>query len=425
MTAPGTEWAGVALARVLPALRRLEPGARACWVTDLDGIAARAVRTRAAFAPLAAEVALALKANALPPVLAAVRAAGLHADAGSLGELGMAARAGFAADARTLSGNGRTPEEAAWAAREGVACVSADSVGELELLAAAATAEGRTLRVALRLNPGIDIGGHAHVATGHEGAKFGIAAAEALAVWSAAARWPALRLDGLHLHIGSQLGDPEPLLAAAREAVAVVDAAAARGTRLRWLNLGGGFGHDYSGRAPEFPLAAHAAALAPLGQDRDLEWRLEPGRWLCAPFGLLLAEVLQVKHRADAGVTRRFVVLAAGMNDLIRPALYGAQHRIEPLQPRPGEWTPATVVGPVCESGDTFLTGVPLPPLERGDVVAIRDTGAYGSVMSSQYNGRGRLAEVVVEGGRMRRVRAGETLADLVRRDEDTPLPLA
>jgi diaminopimelate decarboxylase len=148
-----------------------------------------------------------------------------------------------------------------------------------------------------------------------------------------------------------------------------------------------------------------------------LEWVLEPGRWLVAPIGTLLAEVLWEKRRDG----RRFVVLAAGMNDLIRPALYGAEHRIEPLVPRRGAEAPATVVGPVCESADVFAREVALPPLEPGDVVAIRDVGAYGAAMSSNYNGRGRLAELLAAGGALTRVRAGETPADLSarRRSDD------
>jgi diaminopimelate decarboxylase len=147
-----------------------------------------------------------------------------------------------------------------------------------------------------------------------------------------------------------------------------------------------------------------------------LEWVFEPGRWLAAPVGLLLSEVLWIKHRGGL----RFVVLAAGMNDLLRPALYHARHRIVPVRPRPGPEEPATVVGPVCESADVFAEGMKLPPLEPGDLVALLDAGAYGATMASNYNGRGRLAELVVDRGRVTRARAGETPADLAaRRRED------
>jgi len=408
--------------RALAALRRVEPAARAYWLYDLDAFAARAARVRTALAPLEAGVAYALKANGLPAIARAARAAGLDADAGSLGELALAAHAGFDASRRTLSGNGRTPEEAAWIARHGVAMVSADSVGELELLEAAAHEAGATLRVALRVNPDIAVPGHAHVSTGGADAKFGVSAGDALAAWAARARWPHLQLDGVHLHVGSQVTDPAPLEQAARAAIALARASAERGAPLAVLNLGGGFGVDYERGADAFPLETHAVRLAALAGVGDWTWRFEPGRWLVAPVGVLVAEVLGVKTRRDGGRERRFVVLAAGMNDLLRPALYGAFHRMGPARPRAGEVRPATVVGPVCESGDTFALERDLPPLERGDLVMLLDAGAYGAAMSSNYNGRGRLAELVWQGGRLRRARAGETADDLLSHERDDDL---
>lgn len=413
---------GVALEAMLAALRAREPAARAFWAYDLDGFAARAARLRAALAPLGSHAAYALKANGLPALVRAAAAAGLDADAGSLGELALAEHAGFGPERRTLSGNGRTIEEAEWAARHGVAAVSADHVGELDLLERAAAGASVRLRVALRVNPGIFTPGHRHVATGHYEAKFGIGPGEALEAWAARARWPHLQVDGLHLHVGSQLLVTPPLEEAARVALDLARESAGRGAPLALVNLGGGFGIDYENGGDGFPLEAHAARLARAVEGCGLEWRFEPGRWLVAPVGVLVAEVLWIKLRREAGGERRFVVLAAGMNDLLRPALYGARHRIVPVRPRPGAPAPATVVGPVCESGDTFATDMPLPPLEPGDLVALLDTGAYGSAMSSAYNGRGRLAELVVTGGRVRRARAAETSADLLARQADDPL---
>ena len=413
---------GVALEAMLAALRAREPAARAFWAYDLDGFAARAARLRAALAPLGSHAAYALKANGLPALVRAAAAAGLDADAGSLGELALAEHAGFGPERRTLSGNGRTIEEAEWAAKRGVAAVSADHVGELDLLERAAAGAGVSLRVALRVNPGIFTPGHRHVATGHYEAKFGIGPGEALEAWAARARWPHLQVDGLHLHVGSQLLVTPPLEEASRVALDLARESAARGAPLALVNLGGGFGIDYENGGDGFPLEAHAARLARAVEGCGLEWRFEPGRWLVAPVGVLVAEVLWIKLRREAGGERRFVVLAAGMTDLLRPALYGARHRIVPVRPRPGAPAPATVVGPVCESGDTFATDMPLPPLEPGDLVALLDTGAYGSAMSSAYNGRGRLAELVVTGGRVRRARAAETPADLLARQADDPL---
>jgi diaminopimelate decarboxylase len=409
---------GVPLDRAFAALRRLEPGAHACWCYDLDALAARGRRLTAAFGALEPLAAYALKANALPALLECLRGAGLGAEAGSIGELETAAANGFGAESRVLNGNGRTAEEAAWAAREGVHSINADSAAELELLERAAAGSGRRLRVALRVNPGVETPGHAYVATGHEEAKFGMAPADALAIWQARGRWPHLALDGVHVHVGSQLLDLAPLEAALEAALALADEAARRDAPLGLVNLGGGFGIDYSGAAAEFPLEAWAGRLAARARARRLEWVIEPGRWLVAPVGVLVAEVLWVKPRGR----QRFVVLGAGMNDLLRPALYHARHRIVPVRERAGALAPVTVVGPVCESADVFAEDVSLPPLEPGDLVALLDAGAYGAAMSSNYNGRGRLAELVAGGGRLRRARAGETAADLAARARSDPL---
>jgi diaminopimelate decarboxylase len=413
---------GVTLEAMHASLRELEPSARAFWAYDLDAFAARAARLRAALAPLGSHAAYALKANGLPALVRAAAAASLDADAGSLGELALAEHAGFGPGRRTLSGNGRTPEEAAWAATRGVAVVSADHVGELELLEREAARAGAKVRVALRVNPGIFTPGHRHVATGHFEAKFGMGPTDALEAWAARARWPHLLVDGVHLHVGSQLLETPPLEEAARTALELARESARRGAPLSLVNLGGGFGVDYENGGDGFPLEAHASSLAEVASGSGLEWRFEPGRWLVAPVGVLVAEVLWIKRRREARGERRFVVLAAGMNDLLRPALYGARHRIVPVRPRPGADEETTVVGPVCESGDTFATDVPLPPLEPGDLVAILDAGAYGAAMSSAYNGRGRLAEIVAAGGVARRARAGETPADLLARETDDPL---
>jgi diaminopimelate decarboxylase len=410
---------GVPLARALPALRRLEPHAHACYVYDLDLIEARARRFRDAFDPLGPLCAYALKANALPAILELLRGAGVGAEAGSVGELELARAAGFPASHRVLNGNGRTAEEAEWAAGEGVHSVNADHVTELDLLERAAARAGRVVRVALRVNPGIATPGHRYVATGDDEAKFGIGPDEALAAWSGRSRWPNLQLDGVHIHVGSQLLETAPLEQALETALALVEESGGRGAPLGFVNLGGGFGIDYAGSG-EFPLERYARGFVTRAAGLGLEWVLEPGRWVPAPAGVLVSEVLWVKRRDR----KRFVVLAAGMNDLLRPALYLARHRIVPLQPRTGAAEPATVVGPVCESADVFAENAMLPPLEPGDVVALLDAGAYGATMSSNYNGRGRLAELVAKGGRLWRARAGETAADLVARRREDALDL-
>jgi diaminopimelate decarboxylase len=177
-------------------------------------------------------------------------------------------------------------------------------------------------------------------------------------------------------------------------------------------------GVDYEGAGRDNPLDAYAERISAATASRRLEWTFEPGRWLVAPVGMLVARVQWVKERDG----HRFIVLGAGMNDFIRPALYSAHHRIVPVRPRAGAVSPAIVAGPVCESGDVFARDRDLPPLERGDLVAILDTGAYGAAMASNYNGRGRLAEVVAEDGRATLARAAETPQDLLRRRRDDPL---
>jgi diaminopimelate decarboxylase len=411
---------GVALDRVFAGLRRLEPAAHAAYVYDFDAITARARQLKAAFAQFPVVAAYAVKANGLPALLERVAREGLAADAGSLGELALAEAAGFGPERRILNGNGRTREEAEWVATRGVHSVNADHVSELDVLERAAAAANQQVRVALRVNPGIPIGGHDYIATGHDDAKFGIAPDEALAVWQGASRWPHLRLDGVHMHLGSQIMDLAALEAELGVAIGLIEEARKRGAPLGLVNLGGGFGVDYTDQGRAFPIERWAATLGARGGALNVQWAIEPGRWLVANAGVIVSEVLHVKQRNG----RRFVVLAAGMNDLIRPALYQAVHRIEPVAPRPGAVTPATIDGPVCESSDRFGEQMPLPPVEPGDLVVIHDCGAYSASMASNYNGRGRLAEVVIEGGTVRRARSGETPRELIQRRTDDAIPI-
>ena len=403
--------AGLDAARIARAHRALNarwPGTRAFWLYDLDAVRSRAETLKYHLKVLAPRLSYALKANGLPAIVRTLREAGLGADAGSLGELELARACGFPAGARTLSGNGRTPEEAAWVARHGVEAVSADSPGELELLEREAARAGVQVRVALRVNPGIVAGGHRHIETGHSATKFGMSARQAMVAWRARSRWPYLELNGIHVHVGSQIAESEPFVEAARLSLELAAACEREGHAIASVNLGGGFAVDYEGRGREPELSAIAERIGGLPNASRVQWCFEPGRWLVASAGTLVAEVLWDKRRDDEDGAHRFVVLAAGMNDLLRAALYGARHAIEPLARRAGDVTPADVVGPVCESSDRFAEALPLPPLETGDLVAILDAGAYGAVMSSRYNGRGRLAEVVHEHGELRLARAPE-----------------
>lgn len=409
---------GVAIDAIAERLAARDPDADAFYAYDLDAIDRRARRFLDAFKGLDARGAYAIKANALPAILETVAATGFGADAGSLGELHLADVCGFPADRVLLNGNGRTQAEADWVAQRGVGLVNADLVPELDVLNAAARAAGRRVRVALRVNPGILTPGHRYIATGDDEAKFGMDAREAVDVWRNAARWEHLVLDGVHVHVGSQLTNTDLLLRAVDVALELVDEAATFEHGVQIVNAGGGLGIDYDGGTDPFPLEDYAGELRDRAGERRLTWVLEPGRWLVAASGVLAARVRWVKQRAG----RRFIVLAAGMNDFIRPALYAAKHRIEPATPRPGHPTPATVVGPVCETADVFHEDAVLPPVERGDLVLIRDTGAYGAVMASVYNGRGRLAEVVVREGNVTLARERERPEDLLKRVRRDPL---
>ncbi|HXJ68782.1 MAG TPA: alanine racemase, partial [Verrucomicrobiae bacterium] len=350
------------ITRAHRALNARASGTRAFWLYDIDAIRARAEALKHHLKPLAPRLSYALKANGLPAIARALHEAGFGADAGSLGELELARECGFPAGARTLSGNGRTPEEAAWVAAHGVDAVSADSLNELGLLEEVMAGADARSRVVLRVNPGIVAGGHRGIETGHSATKFGMSARQALEAWRTRARWPHLELDGVHVHVGSQVGDAAAFIAAARVSLELVAACAREGYTLSSVNLGGGFAVDYTGAGREPDLAAIAAGIRALPGAARVRWCFEPGRWLVAHAGTLVAEVLWDKHRDDdveQGGEHRFVVLAAGMNDLLRPALYGARHVIEPLSPRSGASTPCDVVGPVCETSDRFAQALP------------------------------------------------------------------
>lgn len=404
--------AGVALDAVLA---RLGPS----YVYDGERIDAACRALGAAFPAPGAGVRYAIKANSNPAVLARVRAHGLGAEVASGGEMALALAAGFAPAGLVLNGNGKTDEELAAAVAAGIGFVSADSPAELDRLERAAARAGRTPRALLRVNPDVDAHTHPYIATGLAETKFGMTPLEALAACGRTRDWPHVVLAGLHIHIGSQLLDLHPLEDALAEALQILDAGRAAGAPLEVLDLGGGFGIDYTGDGATFPLAAWGRALGAAGAARGLTVLVEPGRYVVGDAGVLVSRVLDVKRAPS----RTFVVLDVAMNDLLRPALYEAHHRIVPLrEPAAGaEPLVADVVGPVCESGDTFARARRLAPLAPGDGVAILDAGAYGYAMSSNYNGRGRLPETLVEGGRARLVRRAEALADLTRLACDEP----
>ena len=370
------------------------------YAYDADLFRERIARFRAAFGEDAPEVCYALKANDALALVAVAAAEGLGADIVSGGELAKARKAGVPAGRIVFSGVGKTRAEIAAALRAGVRALNVESLGELEAIAEEAAALGVVAPVSVRLNPDVEADTHAYVATGSAASKFGVGLDDARAAYERVAQHPALEPIGISFHVGSQLLDIGPVLAAAERAAELWRELEAAGTRLRDLNAGGGLGIAYDGGA-DADVDAYAAALSTLARELGARLVLEPGRWLVGPVGTFVTRVLYVKDAPG----RRIAVCDGGMNDLIRPALYGARHPISLLGPAERERGTVDVVGPVCESGDFFALGLDLPLPEPGDLLAIGQAGAYCRVMSSAYNARPLCAEVLREDGGYRVIR--------------------
>ncbi|MGH6953288.1 MAG: diaminopimelate decarboxylase, partial [Alphaproteobacteria bacterium] len=370
----------------------------------------------AAFAGLPATVCYSLKANGALAVVRTFAGLGAGADVVSLGELRQALAAGVPPARIVFSGVGKSEEELAAALDAGILQINVESAPELDALAALARARGRKAAVAIRINPNVDAATHAKITTGRSENKFGVDLAGARTLYARAARMAGLEVVGLAMHIGSQLTDLGPFRQALERLAALVRTLRADGSEVRRLDLGGGLGIRY--RAEEPPdVTAYATLVREIVAPLGCPLILEPGRYLVGDAGVLVARVLYLK----AGATRRFVIVDAAMNDLIRPALYDAYHEIRPVRPREGAAAPVDVVGPVCESSDTFATARLLPPVEAGDLLAILSTGAYGAAMASNYNGRPLAAEVMVQGGEWAVVRPRQDLAELLSRDRLPP----
>ena len=373
------------------------------YLYSAAGLAALYHRFAEAFAPAKPLVCYAVKANSNLAVLRAFARLGAGADVVSEGELRRALAAGIPPRHIIFSGVGKTREELEAALAAGIHQINVESVPELRRLSEVAVARRQTARVALRVNPDIDALTHAKIATGKKENKFGIDIEDAGEAYRLAAELPGIEPVGLAMHIGSQLVDLGPFRDAfARLAELVLELRAA-GLSVGRLDLGGGIGIRYHAERPPEP-AAYAALVRQVFGPLEVELAFEPGRVLCGPAGLLIASVVYVKD----GATRRFVIIDAAMNDLIRPALYEAWHDIVPVRlPSAGAvLSPADVVGPVCETGDTFGTERDVPPLAEGDLVVLTDAGAYGAVMSSTYNSRLLVPEVMVSEGRFAVIRA-------------------
>ena len=381
------------------------------YVYSGDAIAERYQQLEQAFIGIPTQICYAVKANANLGVLRLMKALGAGFDIVSGGELQRAVAAGAVPESVIFSGVGKSVAEINLALKFGIGCFNVESAAELARLGEQAVLLGRRARVAVRVNPDVDAETHPYIATGLKRNKFGVNAAEALNLLLRAQRHPQLEARGVACHIGSQIGRVAPFLEALDRLLELVDALAAQGIRLEHIDIGGGFGVTYRDEAPFDPAQLAAMAKTRLAA-RPQTLVIEPGRFLTANAGVLLTRVEYLKPSQEAGQPH-FAVVDAAMNDLLRPALYQAWHPLQRVQPAGAQAQTAAwdIVGPICESGD-FLAQQRELALAPGDLLAIGAAGAYGMAQSSNYNSRGRPAEVLVQGGDFRVVRRREHIND-------------
>ena len=361
-------------------------------------------------------VCFAVKANSNLAVLKLLGDLGAGMDVVSGGEYARAKAAGVPGERIVFSGVGKTVAEMRQAIEGGIRQVNIESEPEMQALSRVAASMGAEVPVAIRVNPDVDARTHEKIATGKSDNKFGIPIAKARAVYAEAAQLPGLRVVGVDVHIGSQLTDLDPYRAAYAKVADLTRALREDGHVISRLDLGGGLGIPYrrDNNAPPLPLEYGQVIRETVG-DLGCEIEIEPGRNIVGNAGVLVSEVIYLKQ----GEGRDFLIVDAAMNDLLRPAMYGAHHDIVPLaEPGVGEEVRRVdVVGPVCESGDTFQKGVDLPALGAGDLIAFRSAGAYGAVMASEYNSRPLVPEVLVSGDHFAVIRARPTFEEMLSRD--------
>jgi diaminopimelate decarboxylase len=378
-----------------------------------------------AFAPLNATICYSVKSCGNLNILKMLAAEGCGFDVTSGGELFRALQAGGDPKKMIYAGVGKTDQEIADGINAGIAAFNLESEEEIENVDRVAGSIGKKAIGAIRINPDIDPGAktHAKTTTGKKETKFGVDIERAERVFETYRNLKNLRIGGVHIHLGSPIYDVEPYVDAVKKMNALIDRLTERGHKIEWFDVGGGFAVDYEHTGQAKPVTEHAKALVPLLQGKPYKIAFEPGRYIAGNAGILLTKVLYRKQ----GGERRFVIVDAGMNDLIRPTLYEAYHHIWPAKVDPQNLNAARdrtftaiggetvdVVGPICESGDYLAKGRDLPPTKRGDLLAVFTAGAYGFAMSSNYNNRPRVPEVLVDGSTYKVIRKRETLEDLV-----------
>jgi len=389
--------------------------------TPLYLYSAGAIRSRIreferAFHPIPHTICYSVKANSNLQILRLLAGMKSGFDVVSGGELERVLRVSRTAAGRktVFSGVGKTRQEMRAALKAGILLFNVESESELRVLADCAAQLKKTAPVAVRVNPDVPADTHPYISTGLHRHKFGIPIGEAIRLYGEAAKSKHLNVCGVSVHIGSQITDVQPFAAAMERVAQFVRELRALGHRIQYVDAGGGLGIDYEGETPanffECVAAYAKAILRPL-QGLNVRLLLEPGRSIVGPAGVLVTRVL--RRKTNNG--KKFLIVDAAMNDLLRPALYSAYHKILPVRSGGGQTEKTDVVGPVCETGDFFARDRELSVVEEGDLLAIMDTGAYGIVLSSNYNSRPRAAEVLVDGRSVKLIRRRETMADLLR----------
>ncbi len=358
-------------------------------------------------------IAYSVKANSNIAVLATLAAQGAGADVVSGGELKRALTAGIPANKIVFSGVGKTRAEMGDALMADIRVFNVESLAELRALNEVALELGKNAPVAFRVNPDVTAGGHAKISTGKKENKFGIAWSRAEEAYAEAASLPGIQIVGVDVHIGSQISDLAPFEAAIIKVSGLIKRLRAAGHTISSFDIGGGLGIPYGNNtAVPPPPSEYAALVKRLTADLDVEMIFEPGRMIAGNSGVLLSEVLYVKRGED----RDFLIIDAAMNDLLRPALYDAYHDIEPvMQPDLDKIETYDVVGPICESGDTFTKGREMPKLESGDLIVLHSAGAYGAAQASQYNTRPLVPEVLVNGDEYAVIRSRPSVEDILK----------
>src|SRR5690349_8516605 len=376
-----------------------------------------------AFAPVNATVCYSIKSCGNLHICKLLAEQGCGFDVTSGGELFRALHAGGDPKKIIYAGVGKTDREIADAINAGIAAFNLESEAEIENVDRIACELGKKAVGALRVNPDVDPRTHVKTTTGKKETKFGVDIERAERVFDQYRNLKNLRIGGVHIHIGSPVYEIQPYIDAVNKIVALIDRLTERGHKIEWFDVGGGFGVNYERPDQARPVTEHAKALVPLLQGKPYKIAFEPGRYIAGNAGIILTKVLYRKQ----GGAKQFVIVDAGMNDLIRPTLYESYHHIWPVKPHAANLNEdrrrdfaitsgevVDVVGPICESGDYLAKARPLPAVQRGDLLAVFTAGAYGFAMSSNYNNRPRVPEVLVDGSSYKIIRKRETLEDLV-----------